>query len=95
MEGRRKFLPDVYTAARILHVLSQSPLPTAGVAAAARTSYEKALQYLTHLAQRGLVASVDGRWHLTKEGQAALLKLEEVVKTLAGINLSDAVRKRR
>jgi len=78
----RKSRVDLYIVYRILKTLKENgPMSKTSLALYARLNYQRAVKYLEHLSQMGLV-EVDKHVKLTQKGLETLEKIEEVLKSL-------------
>jgi len=74
--------PDLYIVYRLLKILKEhGPLSKTSLALYAKLNYQRAVAYLQHLSDAGLV-ELEKEVALTRKGYETLEKLEEVLKNL-------------
>jgi len=78
----KKSRVDLYIVYRILKTLKKNgPMSKTSLALYAKLNYQRAVKYVEHLSQMGLV-EVDKHAKLTQRGLEILEKIEEVLKSL-------------
>jgi len=78
----KKSRVDLYIVYRILKTLKENgPMSKTSLALYAKLNYQRAVKYVEHLSQMGLV-EVDKHVKLTQRGLEILEKIEEVLKSL-------------
>ncbi len=74
--------PDLYIVYRLLKILKEhGPMSKTSLALHAKLNYQRAVAYLKHLGDAGLV-EIEKDVVLTRKGYETLEKLEEVLKNL-------------
>ncbi len=77
---------DLYVVYRLLKILAtEGPLSRTALATNAKLNYQRAMRYISQLAEAGLVTWQGDKIGLTREGLETLKKIEEVLEALFGL----------
>ncbi|AAL64612.1 conserved within P. aerophilum [Pyrobaculum aerophilum str. IM2] len=91
MKKQKKFYPDLYVIAKILLSLADGRSKREA-ALLSGVNYNRFLQYVEYLRERGLVAGEE-ELRLTPKGAEAAARLAELIKELTGEEPMDVKRK--
>ncbi|MCX8137397.1 winged helix-turn-helix domain-containing protein [Pyrobaculum aerophilum] len=91
MKKQKKFYPDLYVIAKILLSLADGRSKREA-ALLSGVNYNRFLQYVEYLRERGLVAGEE-ELRLTPKGTEAAARLAELIKELTGEEPMDVKRK--